>query len=344
MLMVVFGAGASFDSDPNRPARGIPSGEEHRPPLADQLFDDRPIFTSNIERFPACQPVIPYLRERGSKTVEQVLGELQAEGEGYRRRLSQLAAIRWYLRAMLAQCTANWLATSHGLSNHKTLFDQIEQYGRPDEGVCLVTFNYDLLIERALESLDIYVSDIPDYIRNDRYKLFKLHGSINWSRDIELPTIILFPVTHGDGIANTLIQRAADLKIRAHYVSDAEIVPSDPKFPRFPAIAIPVEDKRDFECPPEHLDALESCLPRVTRMLTVGWRATEKPFLDLLKRHFKYKQKLMVVAQDLRGAETTITNIRNAGVPLQEDIVRPYSSTFTDFVVNRAGENFLQIG
>jgi len=66
----------------------------------------------------------------------------------------------------------------------------------------------------------------------------------------------------------------------------------------FPAIAIPVENKRDFECPKDQLDTLRSYIPSVTKILTIGWRATEQPFLDILRSGLKYKPKLMVVTQD----------------------------------------------
>jgi hypothetical protein len=47
--------------------------------------------------------------------------------------------------------------------------------------------------------------------------------------------------------------------------------------------AIPVESKTDFECPPDHLTALSDLLPKVRNILTIGWRATEKHFLTLLR-------------------------------------------------------------
>jgi hypothetical protein len=50
----------------------------------------------------------------------------------------------------------------------------------------------------------------------------------------------------------------------------------------FPALAIPVERKRTFECPDEHLVALRRDIPRLTKLVLIGWRATEQHFLDLL--------------------------------------------------------------
>ena len=63
-----------------------------------------------------------------------------------------------------------------GVTNYKTLLDQLEHYRRPDETVCLVTFNYDTLLEDALPTVGLKVLEIADYISSDRYKLIKLHG------------------------------------------------------------------------------------------------------------------------------------------------------------------------
>lgn len=178
MLLIVVGAGASFDSDPRRRANGPATLEGNRPPLADQLFDDRELFSQMLRQFPGCQPIIPYLHDRNGRSIEEMLAILQDEKSAHRA--SQLAAIRWYLRMMIGICTERWYAETYGVLNHKTLLDQIEHHGRPYDGVCIVTFNYDCLIERALESVNVTISDFNSYTRDDRYKLFKLHGSINW--------------------------------------------------------------------------------------------------------------------------------------------------------------------
>ena len=69
MLMVIFGAGASYDSVSTYPPNvvGHPHGGDvanrfHRPPLANELFENRPLFADIIERFQACEPIIPRLR------------------------------------------------------------------------------------------------------------------------------------------------------------------------------------------------------------------------------------------------------------------------------------------
>ncbi len=71
MLMVVFGAGASYDSFPS----GLPNStdwEDRRPPLANELFDNRPAFGPVVSRFPRCQPIISRLRHRGAFVPPQL--------------------------------------------------------------------------------------------------------------------------------------------------------------------------------------------------------------------------------------------------------------------------------
>ncbi len=103
MLLVVFGAGTSYDSDPdhrpfdnpnNLPAERLPVLEHNRPPLANRLFDNRPQFLSAMDQFQECKPLIPRLRKSGV-AVEQELARLQAEAGAYPERHRQLAAIRY---------------------------------------------------------------------------------------------------------------------------------------------------------------------------------------------------------------------------------------------------------
>ena len=43
----------------------------------------------------------------------------------------------------------------------------------------LVTFNYDTMIENALLGREVIIRDIDGYVTDDRYKLVKVHGSVN---------------------------------------------------------------------------------------------------------------------------------------------------------------------
>src|SRR5437867_2108861 len=111
MLMVIFGAGASFDSCPTYPPGssapgfgGDPRNKDFRPPLADELFENRPMFAEAIERFPQCQPIVPRLRSLHGETLEAVLEEFQAKSDSYLRGKQQLAAVRYYLQFVIREC------------------------------------------------------------------------------------------------------------------------------------------------------------------------------------------------------------------------------------------------
>jgi hypothetical protein len=94
MIMVIFGAGASYDSAPDFPPnefkRHYPQCR-NRPPLATELFLNDGIFSDSLKRFPQCNPIIPYLRSvPKGRTIEEVLGMLQAEGESDPERKRQI--------------------------------------------------------------------------------------------------------------------------------------------------------------------------------------------------------------------------------------------------------------
>jgi len=132
MLMVIFGAGASYDSNPS--IRPGPAREEDRPPLANELFDDRAAFASALSKFPRCSPIIPFLR--GTQAVEQELERLQNDANEpppFAGRLRQLAAVRWYFQSMLTACGRAWYGQSRGITNYLTLIDQILRWGHEDD-------------------------------------------------------------------------------------------------------------------------------------------------------------------------------------------------------------------
>src|SRR6266852_5014379 len=121
MLMVIFGAGASYDSFGG--VRPPTYENSFRPPLANQLFSLR--FGDDYNLFPQCHAVIGLLQRPGV-TVETVMEELQQQAANYPTGLKQLAAIRFYLQRMLGRCQREWtIQVTKGPTNYKTLLDQI---------------------------------------------------------------------------------------------------------------------------------------------------------------------------------------------------------------------------
>src|SRR5207302_10386358 len=51
--------------------------------------------------------------------------------------------------------------------------------------ICFVTFNYDTMLDEELARLlGVQIKDMSDYAQRD-YALIKLHGSVNWGREVD---------------------------------------------------------------------------------------------------------------------------------------------------------------
>jgi len=346
MLMVIFGAGASYDSMPSHPASPRTSAhhEELRPPLASQLFENRAQFAAALKEFPDCHAIIPWLRNPQGVTLEAALQQFQDGANSYPARYSQLAAVRYYLQQMLYRCGEGWKHLAMGITNYKSLLDMVEEWRQSrDESVCLVTFNYDTLLEDALPSIGFTINGIGDYVAaHPRYILVKLHGSVTWSREVDFPTD--FRLQGGpQSVRQELIRRAAEVKVSNRYIHenpytiglhDGKVV--------FPAIAIPVETKSQFECPDEHIDILRSKLPKVRKVLIVGWRAAEQHFLKLLSEHLCGPLEVVVVEGSNAGARTVESQLQPIIGERVNGGIQSVSGGFTGFVVGRRAIPFLE--
>ncbi len=336
--MVVFGAGASYDSVPSRPPNRYTM--EFRPPLSDELFADRPLFVDAVSRFERCLPIVPLLRHiADGDSLEAVLGRLQAEVGEYPERPKQLAAVRFYLHFVIWECERHWDDTAKGVTNYKSLLDQIRRWQKSGQETCLVTFNYDRLLEHVLPSIGITVSNIDDYVGHAGFKVVKLHGSVDWAREVDSPI---------DDVGNRntwqvgqeLIDRAAEIKVsdRFHMVTEHPIGKLGNRA-AFPAIAIPLERKDTFECPSAQLAVLTDFIPKVTKILVIGWKAMDQSFLSLLREHLNGGVFVMTVAGSEEGSRAVAERLNSGGIRGE---ILPYKGGFTDLVIGRGADDLLQ--
>jgi hypothetical protein len=335
MILVILGAGASFDSVPNHRPEEL---QPFRPPLADRLFDDRPLFQQIAARFSRCQPIVPHLRHlRQKETLEQRLAGFREEADKNPERHKQLAAVRYYLQEALYRCEEGWKEVHTGVTNYKTFLDYLRDCRcYTSELTCLVTFNYDTMLETAFrESFDHNFSEPSTYISRDDYKFFKLHGSVNWGRVLDV---------HGDANAystQALIEMAGPqlsiLNVFRVMSSPGDRVINGEAL--FPAIALPLETKTTYECPEEHVTMLQSLLPQTTKMLTIGWRATEGHFLKLLFENLK-GPRLLTVSGNLESSRQTAENLFAVGLEFR----RPdyFDGGFTDLILSNDLKAFLR--
>jgi hypothetical protein len=113
----------------------------------------------------------------------------------------------------------------------------------------------------------------------------------------------------------------------------------DKRIALFPALAIPVLNKSQFECPAAHVAALVDLLPHVDKLLVIGWRATETPFLTLLSKHLT-SARCLVVAESYEAAKDTVHNMSKAGVSA---LYGGYGGGFSKFVIDREFRYFISL-
>ena len=324
MLMFVFGAGASFDSDPaRRPRPGSHDVDDVcRPPLAAGLFDPRGNAGGNaVAAFSRAAPLLMRLREATQRglEVEQVLEQLQEDGAKYPLSASQLLSLRAYLAQLLSNVPGQWNTQCRGLTNYVLALDEAARWNAAVHGdsepVACVSFNYDTLLEEAVQRVFGWrISDINAYVAHPSVKLFKPHGSVNWRQVASWDPGSFFS---GRGALDVAIDRADQLEWTSEYlveVGERYQDSRDTTRALLPALTIPVQRKADFMMPERHRHTLVSTLERVTTLVAVGWRARERHFLQLLQDHLPSAPgRLVAVAESDNGAQETINNMWQTG-------------------------------
>lgn len=323
MLMVIFGAGASYDpsQDFQPPYRG--PAEPWRPPLTNELFlDTSGSFGDIVLRYPRLRGILPFLRRpQSGRTVEQQLELYLDEASADQERKSQLLSVRYYLHDLFRTVSAECIKRTNGVTNYATLIDQIRHLNTAREPVCLVSFNYDLLLDHAIFPSGANTQPLERHFdAHLTFKLFKPHGSVDWARFVAGPKGMRYEEVAAYDAAQMSVPRLSpdniieqvpslsDHYVRANATDPHQIY----KFnsPIVPAIAVPVQTKTEdtFEWPDSHRKYFEQLLPQVTKILIIGWRGKEAHFLNLLR------EKLPT------GGLTQLTHLQVVGVNQGEAI------------------------
>lgn len=355
--MVIFGAGASYDSAQAYPVpASYPGGSQNfgtnasvpvdgggpwRPPLTKDLFINREgAFGDIVAKYPKLNHILPYLRKpRDRETVEHVLEFLQEQGKNSPETLRELASVQYYLCELLGKMTVEWSRQTNGTTNYGPLIRDILEFNRKDEEVCLVTFNYDLLLEQSLYSFGFGRKTPQEHLdSHPTLKLLKLHGSIDWSRTVEAAGMRLQP--------QALIEQAPGLQVSSRFVlaNAATEWFQSTQGSIFPAIAIPVQTKTEdhFACPTAHREYLEQKLDWVTKILIIGWQGKEAHFLRMLRNKLPLLTHVMVVGQHRPDSEEVMTrflaDIQRTDLPPRARFFG--TGGFTRFIVEREGDGF----
>ena len=298
MLMVIVGAGASHDSAPG--GHGV---EIWRPPLGNGLFPfNLKFYGDAVDRFED----VRYLAQRlgplpEGRGLEEELEILQERSKTYPLLRRQLTAMRFYLQQVLSGGPQQWSRDLNGRTNYVGLVNEIDQMWPADRGVCYVSFNYDVLLDGALGTIDVFFGDMNSYINQPRYRLIKPHGSVNWWHEVKGPTA----ATRDRSVESLVIRNIDALTVDPAIRSD----PNRGTSLWLPALAIPVASKTQFELPDDHLESFRAATRETTHLLLIGWKANEARFLDELRHHIRPNPKTMIVGRNMNSANAIGTKV-----------------------------------
>jgi hypothetical protein len=325
MLMVVFGSGASYDSvDHGTSSSGMADDVGWQPPLSADLFGDRPTFNACIDEYPRSRALIGELRGLGTElVVERELGRFIEQAEHFPARHIQMAAIRFYLRRVLQGCSRSWHDAANGLTNYLALVDLLRLWqSQSNERLLFVTFNYDTLLEQAWENEVGPIREMGEYLRQPGAQIIKVHGSIDWVHAAQADRMI--------DTETELILGYPDLAVEDRIRwNPAPLLAVSRDELYVPAIAIPVASRTTYECPPDHLEALQSALASVRRLLVFGWAGADNEFLQMCRTHGLAPERSLVACDE--GTDATAQILARSGF---NDGLRRFRGGFSDLTTS----------
>ena len=322
MLTIIFGAGASFDSSPDFV---VNNNNDNRLPLAKDLFSRR--FSGIAKEFPIAFSLINRLRR--SANIEHELEKIAEENGS--NIPEQLIKIRRYINKVITTAQTNWEHITDRNTTYYEFIDILQKWQEESKKpVTLITFNYDTLLDTACTThLNLRFNDMNSYILNDTpYKLFKPHGSINWTHFAQMPSGL--PV---NGI--NIDRHAGQLQWTQYFSITSEADVLKPGYYKFPAISVPTETKAMFEFPNNHKTEMKKAIHDTTTLLVIGWKAMEKHFLELWGTPEESKQlkKIQIVNSDQLRVNAITHNLSTNG-KIYSPSINTYSGGFSKYVTD----------
>ena len=281
------------------------------------------------------------------QNVEQELEAIRTEAIHQQFLGRQLEAVRYYLAALIEDAEERCLRSlPDHVTNYIDLLEDIEDWrvrSQERERICLVTFNYDTLLDRACRTvLGVRLDSLGAYLGEGNYILLKLHGSLNWREEVDHPDKDLRGSAVGE--ANQLIDLAGRYQRTGRYAMPGQDLNGWEALR--PAIAVPTVTKtgEDFACPRDHVKTLDEVVPHVSHLVVVGWRGVEGHFHERWRRAASRKtvlQKVLIVGATDSGTEQVEERLKRelgvGGGVIWERV----SGGFSTFVQASAVKTFL---
>lgn len=333
-VLIVIGAGASFDSWPKHVARPH-DYESGRLPLANTLFSPLPTQDSFLDKYDLMGLASSLRLKAGVQgdkfDVEAELAKISdtANERTDSNTIQNLFKARFYLHGVISTLTQRTLAHTHSHTVYVDLLTKLKDWidSSPlSRFVDIVVFNYDDLIEKAMANVYNYDwfsksrnTPLNAYYSGKNLRLYKPHGSINWGREILKNENHFFYTDINQAFENF---NEIEIMHSFQFISLEAFTGLNEKN-YIPAIAVPFKNKTNFEeCPQMMQEKMLEAIKNADKIVTLGWKGTDKHFTDLLTTNTKIDEVYIVSPQ----ADTLLGNIFPA------EKIKPIESTFSYFV------------
>jgi len=335
-LAIILGAGASFDCVPDLrlvaqsdlgERRHLVKQPNYQPPIVSKMLGSE-AFNEFLNDHLEAADIFNDIRMEVSKEVsfEKALRsrwKSEIEHIRYKMRFVPIALQKFFYRA--SQAYTNQPA------NYMALVGQTVGRGIT---TAFVTVNYDTILDKVLCRFrpgphDKRLTTVGSYISEPDWLLVKLHGSVDWGYRL-------------GGTEGSIEAVVATQELRSFAREEIEVLRSpeelhDGPTPFYPALALPVEGKYGFVCPPSHEAALVGYLQDCRNFLLIGFSARDSDLLDCLSANVPgegHVRNLWIVTGpgDLEDVEKRLHSV----APFKGNLAyippeHTYTS-FTDFV------------
>lgn len=327
--VIILGAGASYDY----------SVHEKPAPLTKDLVKGDILNRDALKKYPDVAGLFSSITHAVLKKGKNFEIELQniknKFGNNFHRK-EQFIALEFYLQELFKEISQK----SHEINNYQALIDKIKDHNEGLAKACIVTFNYDTLLDKCIKP-DGY-DDINDYI-NSSLQLIKPHGSHDWVY-----------VGDRDRLDYKWNEYKSDFdfyKKNPHYLNSLREKNAGPytinqivrnqvrsgSMAKFPAIAVPLQEKQELVCPLRHQTALKTSLQQADRLLIIGWRAADEYFLKLLEENIVKYIPITIVAESIESVAEIKKNLRKVAPINNFTLV---SGGFTEFISGGESDEF----
>lgn len=334
-LTILLGAGASTGcGDPDTASINA----DYVPPLVNELFAHRPGFNAILAKYEGVIALSDEIRSRirRGESLESVLEELaRSPQRSIQRRGWELPL---YLQELIGEISQHYVA--RGATKLDTMLVGISR--SHFRNVLLLTVNYDTLLERAIgRVLEHEFHSLADYSWTDddgrKWALVKLHGSVVWGRRLRCERIEAPWRDMVRGLDRLDLDPAVTV-LRGYQGSSRS---PDGHF-YYPAIALPVADKRNFVCPDEHVRLAADLLKESSHLLVAGFSGLDQEVMELIGQATSVLEARIV---DWQGGATKVLGRfkrANAAFDVNPQVI-VYEKGFRQFVVDRELHRFLGV-